>query len=45
MHKIKNQKKKSQKIDAKTFHKKKKTRLKSIKRKDVNNYLNTKKKR
>ena len=37
--------KKSQKIDTKTCHKKKKTKLKSIKRKDINNWLNTKKKR
>ena len=44
MHKTKKHWKKSQKIDTKTCHKKKKTKLKSIKRKDVNNWLNTKKK-
>ena len=38
-------KKKSQKIDTKTCHKKKKTKLKSIKRKVINNWLNAKKKR
>ena len=36
---------KSPKLDTKTCHKKKKTKLKSIKRKDINNWLNTKKKR
>ena len=45
MHKAKKQQMKSPKIDTKTCHKKKKTKLKSIKRKDINNWLNTKKKR
>ena len=45
MHKAKKQQMKSPKIDTKTYHKKKKTKLKSIKRKDINNWLNTKKKR
>ena len=45
MHKAKKQQMKSPKIDTKTCHKKKKTKLKSIKRKDLNNWLNTKKRR
>ena len=45
MHKAKKQQMKSPKIDKKTCHKKNKTKLKSIKRKDINNWLNTKKKR
>ena len=45
MHKTKKQKKKSQKNYTKTCHKKKKTKLQSIKKKDINNWLNTKKKR
>ena len=45
MHKAKKQQMKSLKIDKKTCHKKKKTKLKSIKRKDINNWLNTKKRR
>ena len=45
MHKAKKQQMKSPKIDTKTCHKKKKTKLKSIKKKDINNWLNTKKKR
>ena len=36
---------KIQKIDTKTCHKNKKTRLKSIKRKDIYNWVNTNKKR
>ena len=45
MHKAKKQQMKSPKIDTKTCHKKKKTKLKSIKGKDIKNLLNTKKKR
>ena len=43
MHKTKKQWKKSQKNDTKTCHKKKITKLQSIKEKDINNWLNTKK--
>ena len=39
----KKEKKKTQRIDTKTCQKKKKTRLKNIKEKDIRNYFSTKK--